>query len=584
MSKLISGSLVVLLAQTNAVNGQELPLPIGGISEVKAQNMMSAFREKLSSFREERPGPIAALEQLVRERGVDAYYQSLGDKVATIPCGTSKGYILSDGLSVLGGLQTIVLGELPGEHSSEMASAMARYNRMIQKIREDADPTFLSPQGEEKISFLGFLARAGEFLWDGKVIRKTADENQYRLHNKLFSRDSGVERFQANVYYLDEGRGTINIDYSPSHYQIIRNIRDEIRQVDEHLYLGKAFYKGTNTSEEKLILYFALDFSQSPRCETLQEKEEGWVLPENYRELSACEKRDLLWDHATSSQYQNLPNLEGADAFGLLSQTLTGALRKKMDYISDVIPNGWSKPIHSRGSMAQVRFNANPELSGHSYTGMFQQGASCALVRLSLTANPHQKSFGMGPERGVAPGLALKFFVDGQDSQDISLLTSLTGQGDNYNFFTHGFSNQVQAGNTPDLVVVHHFFETVSTYPERLSVAGVAEWTSDGQQLSSPKAPSKIDFVPIYEGMAREEGEEDIRTRFHHIPEGSTLFKVYAVVDSDYDDPADGPHGGRFYLGDIVTTSEFISSQFGDGGIFFKHRRFERDHQRNKQY
>ena len=342
---------------------------------------------------------------------------------------------------------------------------------------------------------------------------------------KIFSSNSGIEKFQASVYYLDkEDQSTINIDYSPSRYGLIRKVRDEIRQVNENVYLGKAFYKGPHAKKEQLILYFALDFSNSPRCETYEDRQQkAWELPADYQKLSACEKNDVLWNHIISSRYDRLPSIDEVDAFGLLSQTLTGNLRKKMDSASDITPKDWHKPIHSQGSIAKMKFEVNQK---SNYTGLFSESSQCALLRLSLTGNPHQKSMmGLGQkERGVAPGLAMKLFIDGQASQDISLLTSLTGQDNNYNFFAHKFSNQVKAADSLDMKAVHYAFETVSSYPERLSVSGLAEWLPDGTKVSEPKAPSKIVLEPVYNGMSQE--EEDIRDKFQRIPKGSTLFKV----------------------------------------------------------
>ena len=545
--------------------------------QAKMQNIVSALKEKFSSLREKRPASIAALEERVQGEG-ESYYGSLGKRVANIPCGTSRGYILSDGLSLMSGLQKIILSEVPRDRQLSAATAMAKYDKMIKKIRQDADPSFLSPQEGDGVSFINFLARFGEVLWDGKIIRQTSDANRFRLHNKIFSSSSGIEKFQANVYHLDKAKSTVNIDYAPSHYQIIRNIRDEIRQVSEHLYLGKAFYKGTNSDHERLILYFALDFSASPRCETHQEKVVNWMLPKNYQAFSACGKRDILWNHISSSQYKNLPSWDEVDAFGLLSQTLTGTLKKKMEYVSDVSPKGWNKPIHSQGSIAQVKFNVAKGAS-HPYTGLFAESSSCALLRLSLTGNPHQKAMlGTGKKRGVAPGLALKIFINGQVSQDISLLTSLTGQGDNFNFFAHEFSNQVAAVRTPEMAAVHHAFKTVSTYPERLSVSGASEWKPNGKKVAAAKAPSKIVFVPAYQGLGERESGGDIRAKFHSTPVGSTLFQVFAEVDPYYDEGAQAEQ--RHYIGEIVTVSPFVSSQFGDERVFFKHRRFEQDHRR----
>jgi hypothetical protein len=55
------------------------------------------------------------------------------------------------------------------------------------------------------------------------------------------------------------------------------------------------------------------------------------------------------------------------------------------------------------------------------------------------------------------------------------------------------------------------------------------------------------------------------------IESGTTLFNVFA-----YDEPPifDGREN---WIGEIVTTSDVVTSTYGDTRIFFRHKRFEED-------
>ena len=304
------------------------------------------------------------------------------------------------------------------------------------------------------------------------------------------------------------------------------------------------------------------------------------LLPPDYVTHTACEKMNLLWEkHVLPSRYKTLPRLDKADGLGMIKMGVLGKMNTKMDFVSDVVPENWDKPIHSKGALAKIRLEVAPETR---YTGFYGQSSQCALMRLSLTNNPHQKQTFGGKERGVAPGIAIKFFINGQPSQDISLLTSLTGQEDNYNFFASPFSNVVAPGKKLDTKVVHYLFRTASKFPERLSVANLSEWTPQGERVSKPRFPTQIFLTSEYK-MSSEEKGEDIREKFQKISANTTLFSVYGYTSpdpsKDYTKYSDKKRAELLkkadYIGKIVTTSEFVSSSFGDKVIFFKHRRFE---------
>ena len=273
------------------------------------EGVKAALKEKFAS---ERPQHIKKLEEKMRTE--KNYYDSLLS-TKELPCGSSKGYVLNNSLELVKGFYSILASEF------QMSGGAAKYHKMFQPIADDQAQKRKGRLPGSSRSEMA-LTKLLEFFWDGKVIKETTTPHENYLINSLFSQEAGLKAFKAKVYFLENRPiKTINIDYSISPYQIIRNIRDEIRQVSDNLYLGKAFYKGTYSDEEVLFLYFALDFSQSPSCEktteALKTKDQKPFLEQTYPTLKACEKRDTLWKYITDSKYQNMTPLENADAFGL---------------------------------------------------------------------------------------------------------------------------------------------------------------------------------------------------------------------------------------------------------------------------
>jgi hypothetical protein len=153
-------------------------------------------------------------------------------------------------------------------------------------------------------------------------------------------------------------------------------------------------------------------------------------LPAEYPSWTAKQKQEFLWqERILKSKYDQLPPLKKIDVIGLF---LT-PLRSKMDFASDETPPDWKKAIHAHASVAKIQWLPTENTP---FTGLFR-GADYGLLRLSLTGDPG--------DRGFAPGLAIKWLVDGAASEDFSALVSLTGQGSNYNFFANELSNIVPA-------------------------------------------------------------------------------------------------------------------------------------------
>lgn len=296
----------------------------------------------------------------------------------------------------------------------------------------------------------------------------------------------------------------------------------------------------------------------------------GLNMPADYQSWSADAKQDHLWVNGalrTSYAAGSVPAIEPIDIGGLINSVLWTKVRD----VTDVTPPGYSKPIHPRGALAKVQFVPS---AGHPFTGLFK-GADHGLLRLSVTGDPS--------DRGFAPGLALKLFVDGRRSENISALYTLSGQGSNHNIFANEMSNYVQP-EVNETLGTTALFSLVSTKPTLLVMSDMAKVNQDGSGVGSVKAPTQIYFVPNTSlRNAISTAPHDFRDDLTTLPAGTRVYDVYGTsqairtslfpwVTERY---ARERRDSAVKIGELVTTSEFTLSQFGDTGIFFKHQRYE---------
>ena len=296
----------------------------------------------------------------------------------------------------------------------------------------------------------------------------------------------------------------------------------------------------------------------------------GLKIPSNYESWKAADKQEHLWvNGALRTQYKpgELPALKPVDIGGLISSILW----KKVQDRTDVAPAGYEKPIHPYGVMAKVKFNP---VAGNPYTGLFQ-GANSGLLRLSVTGDP--------ADRGFAPGLAWKAFVDGKPSQNVSALYTLSGQGTNYNFFANELSQYVLP-EVNETLGTTTLFSVVSAKPTKLRLDDMAEVTQTGAAVATPKAPTQIYFVPRAEVKTRfSTAAHDFRNDLLTLPAGTKLYDVYAtsmeiktsIFPSISKNYATQRRNSAVKIGEMELSSAFNASAFGDGGVFFKHQRDE---------
>ena len=285
-------------------------------------------------------------------------------------------------------------------------------------------------------------------------------------------------------------------------------------------------------------------------------------LPTDYSTWSAQQKQDFLWNkRIIPSTYIQKPPLTKSDILGLIITRL----KTKMDRLTDEAPENWKKAIHAHGSVAKIKLIAHTDCP---FTGLFQ-GADYGLIRASLTGDPASGNF--------APGLGVKFLVDGQDSGNFSALVSLEGQGENYNFLAHEFSNIVPVVNKLRPKLGNLIFRRVTRYPTKMSLKNLATIDQLGNRVEAPHYPEQIFLVPTTQIQFAESPPHDFRDDLATIPSGTVLFDLYGVQPTEDENQVTDLAEYRqqaIQIGQIETTSKFVASDYGDRRLFFRHQRF----------
>jgi hypothetical protein len=307
-------------------------------------------------------------------------------------------------------------------------------------------------------------------------------------------------------------------------------------------------------------------------CHASSRQHDAISYPKNYVQLSAREKRDWIWEEGIKrTEYKSLPPFQNIK----IAKLIFGNLQKKMEHQLDFVPHKWAKAIHRRAVVAKVFFKP---VSLTPYTGIFAED-SIGLLRASLTYKPNK--------RGVAPGIALKFFIDHQQSRDASFLTGLESHGQNYNFFAKPFSNMVPKSQDFGARFVSWLFKRVSKKSNFISVKHFSEIRPGGELVpaSMIKSLAQIFLQTCASNndlKFTELPKRDIRIDLMQLKSGECILDVFAREDErqeDYENFTQAKSDKYFQqaklIGKIILESSFVASQFGDDQLFFRHQRYD---------
>jgi hypothetical protein len=276
-------------------------------------------------------------------------------------------------------------------------------------------------------------------------------------------------------------------------------------------------------------------------------------LPENYQNLSAQEKQDLLWNEISKSHEQDpLPPFTG-NSFTEVLTKLKGLfnLGPSFDHSSDELPEGRVKIIHATGSVAKVSFIPVPN---HPFTGIYKTGA-VGIARLSLATPPADDTY--------IPGMAVKFLISQNPSVNLHVINQLEGQKENWNFFAKDFSNQIPHPTSWTLSAIEKIFEWTRDPANNLPLWHLAAWTGEGHSQEIPVYPERLYFRPSSQvsNLIAESSREDFRDSLLKVPEGP-LYEVYGQYQ-----------GEEYHVGTLVLDSPLLASNYGDQNLFFQHQR-----------
>jgi hypothetical protein len=279
---------------------------------------------------------------------------------------------------------------------------------------------------------------------------------------------------------------------------------------------------------------------------------------------SAASRTTSLQGALSQSQgtaYSTLPGWTNADVTSPLNIIKFGAenMAATFDDYQDTIPDGRSKLIHARGSLAPVKFHvvANP----NQHTGLFATGGDSCLARLSVAINPNGNSF--------TPGMAIKCYRDNQPSGNIISMYSLDGQNGNWDFFANQFSNVIPEPTGAALKVLETtIFNRASHCATHLSLKQWSQIDQNGN-TANPSWPEQIFFVPADVHFDTTTGHGDFRDDLASIAVGSKIWDVYVSETAN--------DGNSYKIAEVITTGKFVASSFSDNTLFFQHDRGEDD-------
>ena len=191
------------------------------------------------------------------------------------------------------------------------------------------------------------------------------------------------------------------------------------------------------------------------------------------------------------------------------------------------------------------------------------KGTDYGILRISEVANPIE-----GKKPGTSAGF--KFYRDGVAAGDAVSVHSFSGHAVTYNFLRKDIDYNTHVLLTDNDCLnktIHAKVAETSDHIGNMSVKNLADYDQHGKREYEPNWPFNMRFVPTdpckspdkWHGSYLDEQTSGC------IPTGTTLFEVMAL-----DEPI-ALGGSELHIGDIITTSEVVTSLWGDVTLFFRH-------------
>jgi hypothetical protein len=283
--------------------------------------------------------------------------------------------------------------------------------------------------------------------------------------------------------------------------------------------------------------------------------------------LTACQKADLMWnDKIIPTIYADLPALTAPGVGDLLKLAQTHFTIRSLTNDGDELDVGRRKLVHAWGAVARFRFVSSKAANG--YTGIYASGADCVIGRLSMATKPTKTT--------TVPGLALKFFISGNESVDLQIMNSTDGQ-QSHNYFEMPFSNLIPPPDSFGTRLTQSLFRKAAVAfgakdpaPTHLTVEHLAKIQVDGAAIVAPKSPFRLVFKPtVVAGALMKDAtvDTDFRTNLARYPVGQAMYDVYALEEGE--SPDDLP--ARKLVGQLIPSTHIVASGYGDEKLNFQH-------------
>ena len=229
------------------------------------------------------------------------------------------------------------------------------------------------------------------------------------------------------------------------------------------------------------------------------------------------------------------------------------------DHEGDEMPPNRLKIIHATGTVALFKFVSR---GNHDFTGALK-GTDFGILRISEVGSARK---GETP----ATSMGLKFFRNGVASGNMFTVHAFEGHKETYNFLRRDIDYNTHVDIPTDdcrLMTSHAKLAQATDHIGNMSVKNISDYDQYGNRESSPKWPFMMRLLPNDPCNSPDEWQRPFTQQLTSgcIPSGTSLFDVMALAE-----PKE-LGGEEIQIGEIVTTSEMVTSIYGDTRLFFRH-------------
>lgn len=237
------------------------------------------------------------------------------------------------------------------------------------------------------------------------------------------------------------------------------------------------------------------------------------------------------------------------------------------DFIGDEMPPNRVKVLHPTGVVGLFKFVVTDPT--HPFTGSLK-GTDYGLYRISEVGT-------VAPDIVPSTSAGFKFYRDGVDAGNCFSLHAFEGHPWTFNFLKPVYNTHVTLPeNECNLMTSHAKLSQVSKHVGNMSLKGLSDYDQHGNKELAPKWPFRCEFRPRDPCNFPDEWHGsylDTLTKNDCIQIGHVLWDLWCL-----EDPDEEPFNAEIKkIGEIITTSEIVTSMYGDTKLFFRHVRFEED-------